>query len=453
MNIMGEPRATACSGAPGPSQLLGHAFGLALVGAFYGVVLPPDLGELDFWVSVAVHGSLAVVGVACVAYIELTDPGAVGRGATSEPPAEEESIPYSYCYECLRNYQGSMRYHCRTCNKCIVGFDHHCEWLNACIGRHNYRAFFGAVLCFWGVMLWQIVIGIMVLKDLKECLFQKCSPHNQAKYDIIQGWFGSVVYAAFLISHEIFALVLFAPLSFLLGFHIRLYALGLRTYEWLQLYGTPQCREYDSGEFAGDYQHYCKLRTEERGYREEYEQDYSPSHSLPPSYESEKNESTTIRQGRPLQALLEQAERGEEARGEAGYGGASQDMPGGGGGGGGVRSSTSQAPSQSGGGTTSAYDYPRHPFSSIYALDVVGVSNAGLMNTVGRGPDRVEGGAPPQVLQNRRITATAQGLGARHRRSSSRDDAAAPGKASREPPGLEESLLPSPPDLTRASSV
>eukprot|EP00597_Dinobryon_sp_UTEXLB2267_P012992 CAMPEP_0170118706 /NCGR_PEP_ID=MMETSP0020_2-20130122/13903_1 /TAXON_ID=98059 /ORGANISM="Dinobryon sp., Strain UTEXLB2267" /LENGTH=436 /DNA_ID=CAMNT_0010347823 /DNA_START=338 /DNA_END=1648 /DNA_ORIENTATION=- len=50
-----------------------------------------------------------------------------------------------HCYLCEKKSVHSTAKHCRYCDKCVKGFDHHCKWLNTCIGSGNYFYFLGVV--------------------------------------------------------------------------------------------------------------------------------------------------------------------------------------------------------------------------------------------------------------------------------------------------------------------
>ena len=48
----------------------------------------------------------------------------------------EKSVSWQYL---LYRFRSKKAKHCAICQKCIRGFDHHCRWLNNCIGERNYR--------------------------------------------------------------------------------------------------------------------------------------------------------------------------------------------------------------------------------------------------------------------------------------------------------------------------
>ncbi|CAD6186457.1 unnamed protein product [Caenorhabditis auriculariae] len=45
------------------------------------------------------------------------------------------------CLKC-QSFKGKRTSHCGVCNRCIVGLDHHCPWVNNCVGAHNHAHFF-----------------------------------------------------------------------------------------------------------------------------------------------------------------------------------------------------------------------------------------------------------------------------------------------------------------------
>ncbi|XP_043497730.1 palmitoyltransferase ZDHHC6 isoform X2 [Polistes fuscatus] len=45
-----------------------------------------------------------------------------------------------YCTVC-QGYKAPRSHHCRKCGLCVMKMDHHCPWINNCVGHHNHGHF------------------------------------------------------------------------------------------------------------------------------------------------------------------------------------------------------------------------------------------------------------------------------------------------------------------------
>jgi palmitoyltransferase ZDHHC9/14/18 len=72
-------------------------------------------------------------------------------------------VPVKYCKSC-NIWRPPRCYHCRVCDNCVETLDHHCVWLNNCVGRRNYRYFFTFVAS-------ATILGLMLIgASLGDCL-------------------------------------------------------------------------------------------------------------------------------------------------------------------------------------------------------------------------------------------------------------------------------------------
>ena len=47
-----------------------------------------------------------------------------------------------YCVVPTSAEKGKITKHCYSCNKCIIDLDHHCLWINNCVGENNSKTYF-----------------------------------------------------------------------------------------------------------------------------------------------------------------------------------------------------------------------------------------------------------------------------------------------------------------------
>ena len=71
---------------------------------------------------------------------------------------QEDNFDY-YCQFCDTHVLENSK-HCGRCNRCTANFDHHCIWLNNCVGGKNYKYFFKLIVCVFLVALFGISISI-----------------------------------------------------------------------------------------------------------------------------------------------------------------------------------------------------------------------------------------------------------------------------------------------------
>merc|ERR1712086_608653 len=90
--------------------------------------------------------------------VRLCDPVSGSCVSPAEAGGPGSLVLFCKLSGCRQYYNGKYRKHCKACNKCVEGFDHHCPFLNQCIGSKNYAWFMTILTTYIALMLCSIVV-------------------------------------------------------------------------------------------------------------------------------------------------------------------------------------------------------------------------------------------------------------------------------------------------------
>ena len=209
-------------------QILAWLTTLVLTAGFYGLMLP--VLEKETIVLQAVLYSLLLILTVIygflATFIDPTDDTVYQERKARECSEPFDTSNYSKVCRVCKTHVKLKSKHCGECDRCVENFDHHCKWLNNCIGEKNYVHFFITIIALELMVTDQLAIGIYILVGF----FRQNSIANSVNriYDT-----NSPAYAAVILTLSILSLTVLIALAHLIALHIWLRLKKMTTYDYI----------------------------------------------------------------------------------------------------------------------------------------------------------------------------------------------------------------------------
>jgi palmitoyltransferase len=79
----------------------------------------------------------------------------------------KNKIKFPFCKHC-KEIKPLRAHHCSICQKCHLRMDHHCPWVNNCIGLSNFRYFVLFIFYLWVICIFNTILSVYPFFSLKR---------------------------------------------------------------------------------------------------------------------------------------------------------------------------------------------------------------------------------------------------------------------------------------------
>ncbi|KAJ8285752.1 hypothetical protein GJAV_G00030530 [Gymnothorax javanicus] len=181
--------------------------------------------ERDELVQPMLFAFLVLVSVLLYFAVSLMDPGfvlsdsdvkftlGVDEEAQEMIPRSSKALRHRRCGYCL--LQQPMRAkHCQNCKHCVRRYDHHCPWINNCVGERNHRWFVLYLCIQLLVLIWAFNLA-------------------WSGFSYVKGWDLWLRQNGFLLAAACLVGVFILVVVLLLGSHLYLVSINTTTWEFM----------------------------------------------------------------------------------------------------------------------------------------------------------------------------------------------------------------------------
>ena len=139
--------------------------------------------------QICTYVSLALCLASCCLFLVCVaiDPGMHKRGKRRLIELMESVDADAFCAFCEIVRSSSTR-HCVICNRCVERYDHHCPWIDNCVGVRNHNYFLALLITLFLSFMESLVIycfATSILWSQNVVKLCKTSPSERIMYDIV----------------------------------------------------------------------------------------------------------------------------------------------------------------------------------------------------------------------------------------------------------------------------